>query len=392
MSVSVPVAPVASSTPDSPVEPSIESIDVPPQTVVDGFQAELSRHTSRVRWVLLGTATLLVLAALTSAATGAVSISVPKALAILGSVFGLTLPASAFGLDLAFTPQQEAVLLSIRLPRVLMGVVVGAGLAMSGAVLQGLFRNPLADPGLVGVSSGAALGAAFAIVLGAAAFFGPVSIALFAFAVGLAMTLIVYRIATRGRRTSVTTMLLAGIAVNALCGAGVGGLVLFADDGQLRDLTFWTLGSLGGATWATLGVTTLLVGVALAASPWLARSLDAMLLGESEARHLGVRTERVKKVSVTLAALAAAAATAAAGLIGFVGLVAPHILRLLLGPGHRALLPGAALMGALLLVSADLAARLVLQPIEVPIGIVTASIGAPFFLWLLLRERPDAFA
>jgi len=389
MSVSAPAAPVASSAP--PDEP-IGSIEVPPQTVVDGFHVELARHTARVRWVIGGATVLLVLAALVSTATGAVAISVPKALAILGSALGLSLPASAFGLDLAFTAQQEAVLLSIRLPRVLMGIVVGAGLAMSGAVLQGLFRNPLADPGLVGVSSGAALGAASAIVLGAAAVFGPASIALFAFGVGLATTLIVYRIATRGNRTSVTTMLLAGIAINALCGAGVGALVLFADDGQLRDLTFWTLGSLGGATWATLGVTTLLVGVALVASPWLARALDAMLLGESEARHLGIRTERVKRTSVILAALAAAAATAAAGLIGFVGLVAPHIIRLILGPGHRALLPGAALMGALLLVSADLAARLVLQPVEIPIGIVTASIGAPFFLWLLLRERPDAFA
>ncbi|GAB5534908.1 MAG: iron ABC transporter permease [Rubricoccaceae bacterium] len=391
MSVSAPVAPVASSTLPEEV-PELGTIEVPPQTVADGFQVELARHMSRVRWVIGGATVCLVLAALTSAATGAVAISVPKAVAILGSTLGLTMPASAFGFDLAFTAQQEAVLLSIRLPRVLMGIVVGAGLAMSGAVLQGLFRNPLADPGLVGVSSGAALGAASAIVLGAAAFFGPASIALLAFGVGLATTLIVYRIATRGNRTSVTTMLLAGIAVNALCGAAVGALVLFADDGQLRDLTFWTLGSLGGATWATLGVTTLLVGVALVASPWLARALDAMLLGESEARHLGIRTERVKKASVILAALAAAAATAAAGLIGFVGLVAPHIIRLILGPGHRALLPGAALMGALLLVSADLVARLVLQPVEVPIGIVTASIGAPFFLWLLLRERPDAFA
>ena len=389
MNVSAPVAPAASSTPSGGPVGSAEAL---PEAAVDRFHAELARHAARTRWVMGAAALLLVLAALTSTATGAVAISVPKALAILGSVLGLSMPASALGFDLAFTAQQEAVLLSIRLPRVLLGGVVGAGLAMSGAVLQGLFRNPLADPGLVGVSSGAALGAASAIVLGAAAFFGPVGVAVWAFGGGLATTIVVYKIATRGRRTSVTTMLLAGIAVNALCGAGVGALVLFADDGQLRDLTFWTLGSLGGATWATLGVTTLLVGIALVASPWLARSLDAMLLGESEARHLGIRTERVKRTSVTLAALAAAAATAAAGLIGFVGLVAPHIVRLILGPGHRALLPGAALMGALLLVSADLVARLVLEPIEVPIGIVTASIGAPFFLWLLLRERPDAFA
>lgn len=393
MNASASAVPVANSTPEVEAAETVSpgaTRDL--LTRADGFQVELARHSTRVRWGMIGATALLGLAALTSAATGAVAISVPKALAIVGATLGLAMPETLFGLDLAYTAQQEAVLLSIRLPRVLMGGVVGAGLAVSGAVLQGLFRNPLADPGLVGVSSGAALGAAAAIVLGAAAFLGAVGIAAFAFGVGLATTLIVYRIATRGNRTSVTTMLLAGIAINALCGAAVGALVLFADDGQLRDLTFWTLGSLGGATWATLGVTTLLVGIALVASPWLARALDAMLLGESEARHLGIRTERVKKTSVALAALAAAAATAAAGLIGFVGLVAPHIVRLGLGPGHRALLPGAALTGALLLVSADLAARLLLQPVEVPIGIVTASIGAPFFLWLLLRERPDAFA
>ena len=275
----------------------------------------------------------------------------------------------------------------------LLSVVVGAGLAVSGAVMQGLFRNPLADPGLVGVSSGAALGAATAIVLGAAlgapaaGALGPFLVAAAAFAGGLATTFVVYRIATARGRTSVTTMLLAGIAINALCGAGVGVLVLFADDGQLRDLTFWTLGSLGGATWAALGVAAPLVGAAVVASPWLARALDALLLGEAEARHLGIRTDRVTAVAVTLSALAVAAATAVAGLIGFVGLVAPHLVRLLLGPGHRALLPGSALAGAALLVLADLAARTVLAPAEVPIGIVTAVAGAPFFLALLLRSE-----
>ena len=346
------------------------------------------RRARRVALVFGGVGALLIAGVLASVASGAVALSPGQALAVLAERLGVTLPWS-------FSEQQAAVLLSIRLPRVLMGVVVGAGLAVSGAVLQGLFRNPLADPGLVGVSSGAALGAAVAIVLGAAvatpaaAWLGPAAVAACAFAGGLATTALVYRIATRQRRTSVTTMLLAGIAVNALCGAAVGALVLFADDGQLRDLTFWTLGSLGGATWGALAVATPLVGAVLVAAPWLGRSLDAMLLGEAEARHLGVRTERVKGVAIGLAALAVAAATAVSGLIGFVGLVAPHLVRLVLGPGHRALLPGAALTGAALLVAADLAGRTLLAPAEIPIGIVTALVGGPFFLWLLVRERPD---
>lgn len=345
------------------------------------------RRARRVLLVLGGVSLLLFAGVLTSVAVGAVALSPGQVLAILAEPLGL-------GTPWAYTAQQEAVLLSIRLPRVLMGVIVGAGLAVSGAVLQGLFRNPLADPGLVGVSSGAALGAAVAIVLGAsiaapaAIWEGPAVVALCAFAGGLGTTALVYTIATRQRRTSVTTMLLAGIAVNALCGAAVGALVLFADDGQLRDLTFWTLGSLGGATWGALVTATPLVGTVLLAAPWLARALDAMLLGEAEARHLGVRTERVKSVAITLAALAVAAATAVSGLIGFVGLVAPHLVRLALGPGHRALLPGAALVGATLLVAADLAGRTLISPAEIPIGIVTALIGGPFFLWLLVRQRP----
>ena len=347
-----------------------------------------AQRSRRVRAVLAAFVAVLVVGLVASATTGAVAISA-------GEVAGVVL--GALGLDALAalapdaTAQQAAVVLAIRLPRLALGAVVGAGLALSGAVLQGLFRNALADPGLVGVSSGAALGAATAIVVGTGAALGAVGVAGAAFFGGLATTAVVYAIATRSGRTSVTTMLLAGIAVNALCGAGVGALVLFADDGQLRDLTFWTLGGLGGATWATVGVTAAFVGVALAAAPGLARALDAMLLGEGEARHLGIETQHVKGVAVTLAALAVAAATAAAGLIGFVGLVAPHVVRLLLGPGHRALLPGAALAGAALVVVADVAARVALAPLEVPIGIVTALAGAPFFLWLLLRERPESF-
>ena len=355
---------------------------------VDGAAAlaRAAEHRARrVRLALGGLSAAVVVACVISVGVGAVRVPPSAVLAAL---------AGALGLDVAGgTAQQEAVLLAIRLPRVLLGVLVGAGLAVSGALMQGLFRNPLADPGLVGVSSGAALGAATAIVLAStvgvtALALGPALVALAAFAGGLATTAVVYRIATRGGRTSVATMLLAGIAVNALCGASVGVLVLFADDGQLRDLTFWTLGSLGGATWGTLAVVAPLIGAVVLAAPRLARPLNALLLGEAEAGHLGVRTERVKGLVVVGSALAVGVATAAAGLVGFIGLVAPHLVRLGLGPDHRALLPASALTGALLLVAADLLARTVLAPVEVPIGIVTALAGAPFFLWLLLRQRP----
>ena len=353
------------------------------QTGALALEREAARTARRVRLALGGLAVALVAACVVSVGIGAVHLTPAEVMAALGGALGLDLGT--------VTTQQEAVLLSIRLPRVLLGGLVGAGLAVSGALMQGLFRNPLADPSLVGVSSGAALGASGAIVLASTAgvtalALGPALVAIAAFVGGLATTVVVYRIATRGGRTSVATMLLAGIAVNALCGAGVGVLVLFADDDQLRDLTFWSLGSLGGATWGALGVVAPLVGAVVLAAPFLARPLNALLLGEAEAGHLGVRTERVKRLVVGGAALAVGAATAVAGLIGFVGLVAPHLVRLVLGPDHRALLPASALLGALLLVGADLLARTVLAPAEVPIGIVTALAGAPFFLWLLLRQ------
>ncbi|MEM6325662.1 MAG: iron ABC transporter permease [Bacteroidota bacterium] len=372
-------AALASSPPSALTPPPVE-------TARAELEAAAQRRRRAVVLVLGGLGAALGAGMLASVAVGAVALSPGEVLTIFADRLGISLPW-------AVTAQQEAVLLNIRLPRVLLGVVVGAGLAVGGAVLQGLFRNPLADPGLVGVSSGAALGAAISIVLGASVavsateLLGPATVAGSAFVFGLGTTVLVYRIATRMGRTSVTTMLLAGIAVNALCGAAVGSLILFADDGQLRNLTFWTLGSLGGATWSSFAVAVPLVGSVLVAAPWLARALDAMLLGEAEARHLGVNTQRVKQISVGLAALAVAAATAVSGLIGFVGLVAPHLVRLTLGPGHRALLPGAALCGATLLVLADLAARTLLAPAEIPIGILTALIGGPFFLWLLVRNR-----
>ncbi|MGE8409230.1 MAG: FecCD family ABC transporter permease [Pseudomonas sp.] len=299
----------------------------------------------------------------------------------------LGLPVNGEGLE-----QAELILGQIRLPRTLLGLTVGAVLALAGVAMQGLFRNPLADPGLVGVSSGAALGAAVAIVGtawmgGVPEVFAPYLLSLCAFLGGLGVTALVYRLGRRDGQTNVATMLLAGIALTALASSAVGLFTYLADDATLRTLTFWNLGSLNGASYQRLWP---LVLVAVAVALWLPRraaALNALLLGESEARHLGFEVESLKRELVFCTALGVGAAVAAAGLIGFVGLVVPHLVRLLSGPDHRVLLPASLLAGASLLLFADLVARLALAPAELPIGIVTAFIGAPFFLYLLLRGR-----
>lgn len=288
--------------------------------------------------------------------------------------------------------QAELILGQIRLPRTLLGLAVGAVLALSGVAMQGLFRNPLADPGLVGVASGAALGAAVAIVGGSwlggiPDWIAPYLLSLCAFIGGLGVTALVYRLGRRNGQTSVSTMLLAGIALTALAGSAVGLFTYLADDATLRTLTFWNLGSLNGASYDRLWP---LLLVATAVALWLprrAQALNALLLGESEARHLGVEVESLKRELVFCTALGVGAAVAAAGLIGFIGLVVPHLVRLLAGPDHRVLLPASLLAGGALLLCADLVARLALAPAELPIGIVTAFIGAPFFLILLVRGR-----
>jgi len=328
---------------------------------------------------------LLALALWLSLALGPVSLPLGDTLRAALRLAGV--PLAADGLQ-----QAELILGQIRMPRTLLGLAVGAVLALCGVAMQGLFRNPLADPGLIGVSSGAALGAAVAIVGGAALggmpeVFAPYLLSLCAFLGGLVVTSLVYRLGRRNGQTSVTTMLLAGIALNALAFACIGLFTYLADDATLRTLTFWNLGSLNGASYARLWP---LLLVTLAVALWLprrAQALNALLLGESEARHLGVAVERLKRELVFCTALGVGAAVAAAGMIGFIGLVVPHLVRLLVGPDHRVLLPASALAGASLLLLADLFARLILSPAELPIGIVTALIGAPFFLYLLLRGR-----
>ena len=281
----------------------------------------------------------------------------------------------------------------IRLPRLLLGLAAGAGLGVAGALMQGLFRNPLADPGLIGVSSGAALAAGVAIVLGAQFWpglprgIGSWPLILAAFAGGLTVTTLIYLLAQTGGGTHVALMLLAGVAVNALAGAGIGYLSHVATDEQLRSLQFWLLGSLGGARWGTVlpvllfSVLTVLLGLALA------RTLNALALGETQAVLLGVPIEAHKRWCILGAALAVGAVTAATGMVGFIGLVAPNMLRLTFGPDHRLVVPGSALLGAVLVLIADSLARTVAAPAELPLGVLTATLGAPFFLFLLRGMR-----
>lgn len=282
---------------------------------------------------------------------------------------------------------QQLVITDIRWPRTLLAMFVGAILAICGAVTQGLFRNPLADPGIIGVSSGAGLGAAIAIVIlpaTLATIITPVA----AFAGGLVTTVLVYRLAqSQLGSTSVLILLLAGVAVAAFSGAIVGFLTFIANDQALRDLTLWGMGSLNGATLPMLWLTALTSLLLLLFYQRQAVALNALLLGEAEAEHLGIDTEKLKRRLIVVTAVGVGVAVSASGIIGFVSLVIPHLVRMTLGPDHRQLLPLSALTGAALLLMADIGARVWMAPAELPVGLVTALLGAPFFVFLLLQQR-----
>ncbi len=290
-------------------------------------------------------------------------------------------------------PHIQLVINEIRLPRTILCMSIGAILAICGVVMQGLFRNPLAEPGIIGVSAGAALGGAFAIVVFAefsqnhTQLMNLAALPLFAFLGGALTTVLVYWLGTNKFGTSVTIMLLAGVAISALSGAAIGFLNFSADDQMLRDLTLWSMGSLAGANWAGIGLASVTLTVLLFWFHKKAMSLNALLLGESEARHLGVPVQRLKRQLILLSAVGVGVTVSICGAIGFIGLVIPHLGRMLAGPDHRTLLPISALLGALLLTCADMIARVLLAPAELPVGIVTALIGAPFFIYLLFQQR-----
>lgn len=280
----------------------------------------------------------------------------------------------------------ESVLWNVRLPRVVLALLVGSSLGCAGALMQGVFGNPLAEPGVIGISSGAAVGAVASIALGLN-FLGNWTVTVCAFVSGLATVLLVYALSRSGGRTEVVTLILTGIAVNAFAGALIGLFIFFADNAQITQITFWQLGSLAQATWPKVLAVLPCAVIGLLLAPFHAGKLDLLALGERPARHLGVDVERLRVVLVLVVALLTAAAVAVAGIISFVGLLVPHLLRMANGPGHRFLVPGSALGGALVLVAGDLAARTVADPAELPLGVLTALFGSPFFFWLLRRTR-----
>ena len=337
----------------------------------------LTRVVAPLAWAVMSAGLISLI--LANLALGAFDVDVLRIIGVLVGKLGIDL-----GIDYSAT--EEAVVWVIRVPRMIMAALVGAGLGISGAALQGLFRNPLADPGLIGVSSGAAFAVALSIVLGMTAW-GLFVQPLAAFAGGLALTFMIYAFARRGGRAQMATMLLAGIAVNALLGAAISFILSFSSDAELRDIVFWMLGSLAGSLWEYAYSAGPLILVAVVVLIRQAGALNLLTLGDAEARHLGVRVQRTQLLIVTAAALATGAGVAVAGVVGFIGLIAPHIVRLAVGPDHRRLMPASAVAGAILVLGADLGARTIADPAELPLGVLTAIIGTPVFLFLIDRSR-----
>lgn len=329
---------------------------------------------------------LLVGVMIASACLGAVHIRFSEFMSIM---------AYRTGIDkqIHFQPQQEAVLFALRFPRVILGVLVGAALGISGAALQGLFRNPLADSGLIGISSGASLLAVMMIVLEAAFFkqlesyLGYYALSLAAFMGACITTFVVYRISMQEGRSNITALLLGGIAMNALSGAFIGLMTYMATDEQLRNITFWNLGSLGGASWKSVMALLPFVAIPVIILPFMGKSLNAFALGEAQARHMGVNTGMVKIAVIVLATMAVGASVAISGIIGFVGLIIPHIIRMAFTADNRLLIPASAILGAAVLTLADLISRTIVAPAELPLGIITALLGSPVFIYIILSRK-----
>jgi iron complex transport system permease protein len=362
---------VTATLPDRPTTTSLRATALP-------------RHRSvraTILFVVLGVALLV----LTVYAAGRGQLAIP-AREVWGSIL------HRMGLDLGTMPthpQGDNTLWQVRFPRIALAIIVGAALSTAGALMQGIFGNPLAEPSVVGVSTGAAFAAAIVIVF-QIQLVGSWTTALFAFVGGLVTTLLVYLLSRADGRTEVVTLVLTGIAVNAVAAAGLA-LMIFLGDTQAREqIVFWQLGSLNGSRWEYVRVVAPFVVVGLVGAMMMARKLDVLALGDRAARHVGIDVERLRLVAIVLVALLTAAAVSFAGIIAFVGLVVPHLIRMLVGPGHRVLVPASALAGAVLLLGADLIARTAVTGADLPIGMLTSLVGGPFFFWLLRRTRKTA--
>jgi iron complex transport system permease protein len=362
------------------------------EPVVVASVVRAHRRTGLAMAVFVGMSVTLVALAVLSAGTG--QLSIPPDQVIGAFVRAWNDGVRAVGLDSIMVPSGaamahvngEATLWLIRVPRLLMAILVGATLATAGVVMQGVFRNPLAEPGVIGISSGAAVGASASIVFGLT-FLGPLTLPLLAFLGGLAATIVVYASARADGRTEVVTLVLTGIAVNAIGGAAIALFTYLGSTQEREQIVFWQLGSLNGTRWQDLAIVAPVAVVGIVGCLFFSASLDLLALGERQAEHLGVRVERLRVIAIVVIALLTCAAVAFVGIIGFVGLVVPHLMRMILGPGHRLLVPASALGGAVLLLAADLVARIAVPGSELPIGMITALIGGPFFFWLLRRTR-----
>ncbi|MGW6983936.1 FecCD family ABC transporter permease [Streptomyces sp. NPDC054932] len=372
-------APGPGGTPATATAPGAPTTEAGPEPGPAPRPRPKPRHRSRKSALLtVALVAALALLALLSAGVGAYDIPLPDVLASVQHHLGLGgAPLDRVG---------ESVLWNVRLPRVVLALLVGASLGCAGALMQGVFGNPLAEPGVIGISAGAAVGAVAAIGLGLS-FFGNWTITVCAFIAGLITVSSVYLLSRNGGKTEVVTLILTGIAVNTFAGALIGLFVFFADSGQVNQITFWQLGSLAQATWPKVLAVLPCALAGLVIAPLYSRRLDLLSLGERPARHLGIDVERLRLSLILVVALLTAAAVAVAGVITFIGLLVPHLLRMANGPGHRFLVPGSALAGAVVLVAGDLAARTLAQPAELPLGVLTALLGSPFFFWLLRRTR-----
>lgn len=342
--------------------------------------ATVSRRTATKTILFVVLSVALLMSILISAGTGQLGIPPQE---VLGSLL------HRVGIDwLPFPthPAGDQTLWAIRFPRVAMAALVGVGLAVAGLIMQAIFGNPLAEPGVIGISSGAAVGAGLAIVFGLT-IFGEWTTAVFAFVAGLAATLIVYTMSRADGKTEVVTLVLTGIAMNAIAGAAIALLTFLGDTQSREQIVFWQLGSLAGSRWSQVLIVAPVIAVGLLVAYAVARKLDLLSLGERNARHLGVNVEALRIGMIFIVALLTGAAVAFAGIIAFVGLVIPHLMRMILGPAHLPLVTASALGGALLLTLADLGARTIVPMADMPIGILTALVGGPFFFWLLRRTR-----
>jgi iron complex transport system permease protein len=339
-----------------------------------------------ILYLLLSTG--IVAAAACSMSIGAVSIPLKEVIIIL-------LKKTGFLQQYAANPQYEGVLNIVRIPRVLLGLLVGAALGISGTAIQGIFRNPLAEPGLIGISAGASLMAVVIIVLeisllsALSSLFGYYLLAFGAFAGAGIAALLVYQISRNDGKSNIATMLLVGIAINALAGALTGLVTFVADDQQLRNITFWMLGSLAGASSETVIAVAPFILIPLFLLPFMGKALNAFALGEIQAGQLGLKIARIKRDVVILSTMAVGAAVAVSGIIGFVGLLIPHTIRLLIGVDNKHVLPASAMAGALMLTLADMLCRTVISPVELPIGVITALLGTPLFLYILIKDKKE---